>query len=96
MEDRTEFMQHFLALGFIKVSAWNLRKKQQLGWDRTNIYLEPDSESFTVIANIGKVEFKFQCRYDQFRDAPTAYNFIRAMIRREMEKTLEDKLNEIL
>nr|DAH34980.1 MAG TPA: hypothetical protein [Caudoviricetes sp.] len=89
-------MQHFLALGFIKVSAWNLRKKQPLGWDRTNIYFEPDSESFTVIANIGKVELKFQCRYDQFRDAPTAYNFIRAMIRREMEKTIEDKLNEIL
>ena len=96
MEDRTEFMQHFLALGFIKVSPWNLRKKQQLGWDRTNIYLEPDSESFTVIASIGKVEFKFRCRYDQFRDAPTAYNFIRATIRREMEKTIENKLNEIL
>lgn len=96
MEDRTEFMRHFLALGFIIVGPWNLRKKQPLGWDRTNIYFEPDSESFTVIAHIGKVEFKFQCRYDQFRDAPTAYNFIRAMIRREMEKTLEDKLNEIL
>lgn len=96
MEDRTEFMQHFLALGFIKVSAWNLRKKQPLGWDRVNIYFNPDLESFTVIANVGKVEFKFQCRYDQFRDAPTAYNFIRAMIRREMEKTIENKLNEIL
>lgn len=96
MEDRTEFMQHFLALGFIKVSPWNLRKKQQLGWDRTNIYLEPDSETFTVVVNIGKVEFKFRCRYDQFRDAPTAYNFIRATIRREMEKTIENKLNEIL
>lgn len=96
MEDREEFMRHFLALGFIKVSPWNLRKKQPLGWDRTNIYFEPDSESFTVIANVGKVEFKFPCRYDQFRDAPTAYNFIRATIRREMEKTIENKLNEIL
>lgn len=96
MEGRTEFMQHFLALGFIKVSPWNLRKKQPLGWDRVNIYFEPDSESFTVIANIGKAEFKFRCSYDQFRDAPTAYNFIRAMVRREMGKTIENKLNEIL
>lgn len=96
MEGRIEFMQHFLALGFIKIGPWNLRKKQPLGWDRTNIYFYPDLESFTVIANVGKVEFKFQCRYDQFRDAPTAYNFIRAMVRRGMEKTIENKINEIL
>lgn len=94
MEDRTEFMQHFLALGFIKVSAWNLRKKQPLGWDRTNIYFNP--EDMNVEVTIDKDKMRFTLRYGQFRDAPTAYNFIRATIRREMEKTIENKLNEIL
>lgn len=94
MEDRTEFMQHFLALGFIKVSAWNLRKKQANGWDRVNIYFNP--EDMNVRVTIDKDVLMFRLRYDQFRDAPTAYNFIRATIRREMEKTIENKLNEIL
>ena len=94
MEDRTEFMQHFLALGFIKVSPWNLRKKQKLGWDRVNIYFNP--EDMNVEVTIDKDKMRFTLRYDQFRDAPTAYNFIRATIRREMEKTIENKLNEIL
>lgn len=94
MEDRTEFMHHFLALGFIKVRPWNLRKKQQLGWDRVNIYFNP--EDFLVMVTIDKDTMEFSLRYDQFRDAPTAYNVIRAMIRREMEKTIENKLNEIL
>lgn len=94
MEGRFEFMQHFIALGFIKISPWNLRKKQANGWDRANVYFNP--EDFLVMVKIDKDVTKFRCSYDQFRDAPTAYNFIRATIRREMEKTIEDKLNEIL
>lgn len=94
MEDRTEFMQHFLALGFIKVSPWNLRKKQKLGWDRVNVYFNP--EDMNVEVTIDKDKMRFNLRYDQFRDAPTAYNAIRMFVKREMEKTIENKLNEIL
>lgn len=93
MEDRTEFMQHFLALGFIKVSPWNLRKKQPLGWDRVNVYFNP--EDFLVVT-IDKDTMKFSLRYDQFKDAPTAYNALRIVVHREMVSSIDKRLKEIL
>ena len=94
MEDRTEFMQHFLALGFIKVSPWNLRKKQANGWDRVNIYFNP--EDFLVMVTIDKDVMKFSLRYDQFKDAPTAYNALRIIVHREMVNSIDKRLKEIL
>lgn len=94
MEDRTEFMQHFLALGFIKVSPWNLRKKQTNGWDRVNIYFNP--EDFLVVVTIDKDVMKFSLRYDQFKDAPTAYNALRIVVHREMVSSIDKRLKEIL
>lgn len=94
MEDRTEFMQHFLALGFIKVSPWNLRKKQPLGWDRVNVYFNP--EDFLVVVTIDKDTMKFSLRYDQFKDAPTAYNALRIVVHREMVSSIDKRLKEIL
>ena len=70
MEDRAAFIQHFLALGFIKVGPWNLRKKQANGWDRVNIYFNP--EDMNVRVTIDKDVLMFRLRYDQFKDAPTA------------------------
>lgn len=94
MEDRAEFMQHFLALGFIKVSPWNLRKKQANGWDRVNIYFNP--EDLLVMVTIDKDVMKFSLRYDQFKDAPTAYNALRIIIHREMVNSIDKRLKEIL
>ena len=94
MEDRTEFMQHFLALGFIKVSPWNLRKKQANGWDRVNIYFNP--EDFLVMVTIDKEVMKFSLRYDQFKDAPTAYNVLRIIVHKEMVSSIDKRLKEIL
>lgn len=94
MEDRTEFMQYFLALGFIKVSPWNLRKKQANGWDRVNIYFNP--EDLLVMVTIDKDVMKFSLRYDQFKDAPTAYNALRIIIHREMVNSIDKRLKEIL
>lgn len=94
MESRTEFMQHFIALGFIKVSPWNLRKKQANGWDRVNIYFNP--EDFLVMVTIDKDVMKFSLRYDQFKDAPTAYNALRIVVHREMVSSIDKRLKEIL
>lgn len=94
MEGRFEFMQHFIALGFIKVSPWNLRKKQANGWDRVNIYFNP--EDLLVMVTIDKDVMKFSLRYDQFKDAPTAYNALRTIVQREMISSINKKLNEIL
>lgn len=94
MEDRTEFMQHFLALGFIKVGPWNLRKKQANGWDRVNIYFNP--EDFLVMVTIDKDVLKFSLRYDQFKDAPTAYNVLRIIVHKEMVSSIDKRLKEIL
>lgn len=94
MEGRFEFMQHFIALGFIKVSPWNLRKKQAIGWDRVNIYFNP--EDFLVIVKIDKDVTKFSLRYDQFKDAPTAYNVLRIAVRRELVNSIDKRLKEVL
>lgn len=94
MESRTEFMQHFIALGFIKVGPWNLRKKQAIGWDRVNIYFNP--EDFLVMVKIDKDVTKFSLRYDQFKDAPTAYNALRIAVRGEMVSSIDKRLKEIL
>ena len=94
MESRVEFMQHFIALGFIKVSPWNLRKKQANGWDRVNIYFNP--EDFLVMVTIDKDTMKFSLRYDQFKDAPTAYNVLRIVVHREMVSSIDKRLKEIL
>lgn len=94
MESRTEFMQHFIALGFIKISPWNLRKKQANGWDRVNIYFNP--EDFLVMVTIDKDVMKFSLRYDQFKDAPTAYNALRIIVHREMVSSIDRRLKEIL
>ena len=94
MEDRFEFMQHFITLGFIKVRPWNLRKKQAIGWDRVNIYFNP--EDFLVIVKIDKDVTKFSLRYDQFKDAPTAYNVLRIAVRRELVNSIDKRLKEIL
>lgn len=94
MEGRFEFMRHFIALGFIKVSPWNLRKKQANGWDRVNIYFNP--EDFLVMVTIDKDVMKFSLRYDQFKDAPTAYNALRTIVQKEMVSSINKKLNEIL
>lgn len=94
MESRTEFMQHFIALGFIKVGPWNLRKKQANGWDRVNIYFNP--EDFLVMVTIDKDVMKFSLRYDRFKDAPTAYNALRIIIHREMVNSIDKRLKEIL
>lgn len=94
MEGRLEFMQHFIALGFIKFSPWNLRKKQTNGWDRVNIYFNP--EDFLVMVTIDKDVMKFSLRYDQFKDAPTAYNALRIVVHREMVSSIDKKLKEIL
>ena len=87
-------MQHFIALGFIKVSPWNMRKKQANGWDRVNIYFNP--EDFLVMVTIDKDVLKFSLRYDQFKDAPTAYNALRIMVHREMVSSIDKRLKEIL
>ena len=94
MEGRFEFMQHFIALGFIKVSPWNIRKKQANGWDRVNIYFNP--EDFLVMVTIDKDVMKFSPRYDQFKDAPTAYNALRIIVHREMVNSIDKRLREIL
>lgn len=94
MEDRTEFMQHFLALGFIKVGPWNLRKKQANGWDRVNIYFNP--EDMNVRVTIDKDVLMLRLRYDQFKDAPTAYNALRIIVHREIVNSIDKRLNEIL
>lgn len=94
MEGRFEFMQHFIALGFIKVGPWNLRKKQANGWDRVNIYFNP--EDFLVMVTIDKDVMKFSLRYDQFKDAPTAYNVLRTVVHREIVNSIDKRLNEIL
>ena len=94
MEDRFEFRQHFIALGFIKVSPWNLRKKQANGWDRVNIYFNP--EDFLVMVTIDKEVMKFSLRYDQFKDAPTAYNALRMVVHKEMVSSIDKRLKEIL
>lgn len=94
MEDRATFMQHFLALGFIKVSPWNLRKKQQLGWDRVNIYFNP--EDMNVRVTIDKDALMFRLRYDQFKDAPTAYNALRIIVHKEMVSSIDKRLKDIL
>lgn len=94
MEDRTEFMQHFLALGFIKVGPWSLRKKQANGWDRVNIYFNP--EDMNVRVTIDKDVLMFRLRYDQFKDAPTTYNALRIIVNREIVNSINKRLNEIL
>lgn len=94
MEGRFEFMQHFIALGFIKVSPWNMRKKQSIGWDRVNIYFNP--EDFLVMVTIDKDVMKFSLRYDQFKDAPTAYNALRVIVHGELVNSIDKKLKEIL
>lgn len=94
MEDRTEFMQHFLALGFIRVGPWNLRKKQANGWDRVNIYFNP--EDMNVRVTIDKDVLMFRLRYDQFKDAPTAYNALRIIVHRKIVNSIDKRLNEIL
>lgn len=94
MEDRFEFMQHFITLGFIKVRPWNLRKKQANGWDRVSIYFNP--EDFLVMVTIDKEVMKFSLRYDQFRDAPTAYNALRIIVHKEMVSSIDKRLKEIL
>ena len=94
MEGRFEFMQHFIALGFIKVSPWNMRKKQANGWDRVNICFNP--EDFLVMVTIDKDVMKFSLRYDQFKDAPTAYNALRIIVHREMVNSIDKRLKEIL
>lgn len=94
MEGRFEFMQHFLALGFIKVGPWNLRKKQASGWDRVNIYFNPDNMNVRV--TVDKDVLMFRLRYDQFKDAPTAYNALRITVHREIVNSIDKRLNEIL
>lgn len=94
MEGRFEFMQHFIALGFIKVGPWTLRKKQVNGWDRVNVYFNP--EDFLVMVTIDKDVMKFSLRYDQFKDAPTAYNALRIIVHREIVNSIGKRLNEIL
>ena len=94
MEGRFEFMQYFIALGFIKVSPWNMRKKQANGWDLVNIYFNP--EDFLVMVTIDKDVMKFSLRYDQFKDAPTAYNALRIIVHREMVSSIDKRLKEIL
>lgn len=94
MEGRFEFMQHFIALGFIKVGPWNLRKKQANGWDRVNIYLNPDDMNVRV--TIDKDVLMFRLRYDHFKDAPTGYNALRMTVRREIINSIDKRLNEIL
>ena len=94
MEGRFEFMQHFLALGFIKVGPWNLRKKQASGWDRVNIYFNPDDMNVRV--TIDKDVLMFRLRYDQFKDAPAAYNALRITVHREIVNSIDKRLNEIL
>ncbi|WAX09013.1 hypothetical protein BT47P1_00038 [Bacteroides phage BT47P1] len=94
MEGRFEFMQHFLALGFIKVGPWNLRKKQASGWDRVNIYFNPDDMNVRV--TIDKDVLMFRLRYDHFKDAPTGYNALRILVHREIVNSIDKRLNEIL
>ena len=94
MEGRFEFMQHFIALGFIKVSPWNLRKKQANGWDRVYIYFNP--EDMNVRVTIDKDVLMFRLRYDQFKDAPTSYNALRIIVHREIVNSIDKRLNEIL
>lgn len=94
MEGRFEFMQHFLALGFIKVGPWSLRKKQANGWDRVNIYFNPDDMNVRV--TIDKDVLMFRLRYDQFKDAPTVYNALRILVHREIVNSIDKRLNEIL
>lgn len=94
MEGRFEFMQHFIALGFIKVGPWNLRKKQANGWDRVNIYFNP--EDMNVRVTIDKDVLMFRLQYDHFKDAPTGYNALRMTVRREIINSIDKRLNEIL
>ena len=94
MEGRFEFMRHFIALGFIKVGPWNLRKKQANGWDRVNIYFNP--EDMNVRVTIDKDVLMFRLRYDHFKDAPTGYNALRMTVRREIINSIDKRLNEIL
>lgn len=94
MEGRFEFMQHFIALGFIKVSPWNLRKKQANGWDRVNIYFDP--ECLTAMVTVNGETMKIRLFYDQFKDAPMAYNVLREYFRSCFIKSVENKLKEIL
>lgn len=94
MESRTEFMQHFIALGFIKLDSLVLTRRKPMSWDRTQTIFYPEDILITV--KIGKEKMNFKFRYDQFKDAPTAYNAIREVVRRDYNKRIEDILKEIL
>lgn len=94
MEGRTEFMQHFIALGFIKLDSLVLIRRRPKAWDRTQIIFYPEDILITV--KIDKEKMNFKLRYDQFKDAPTAYNVIKEIVRREYNKWIENVLKEIL
>lgn len=94
MESRTEFMQHFIALGFIKLDSWVSSSRKPMSWDRTqiNFYLE----DMVIFVRIDKNKMNFKFRYDQFKDVPTAYNAIKEVVRREYNKCIENTLKDIL
>ncbi|QIG63176.1 hypothetical protein ARB14_32 [Bacteroides phage ARB14] len=94
MEGRFEFMQHFIALGFIKLDSWVLSRRKPMSWDRTQIIFYP--EDMIISVKIDKETMNFKFRYDQFKDAPTAYNVIKEVVRREYNKWIENTLKEIL
>lgn len=94
MEGRFEFMQHFIALGFIKIDSWVLTRRKPLSWDRVQIIFNP--EDMFILVKMDKKQTNFKARYDQFRDAPTAYNAIKEIVRREFIKQIDKRLEEIL
>ncbi|QIG63221.1 hypothetical protein ARB25_32 [Bacteroides phage ARB25] len=65
-----------------------------MSWDRTQIIFYP--EDMIISVKIDKETMNFKFRYDQFKDAPTAYNVIKEVVRREYNKWIENTLKEIL
>lgn len=96
MEDRQQFITFFIAKGFIKFGSndFMLKKRKAVSWNSATLYMGFDS--MTVIIKIGDIKTNFDIRYENFRDAPTAYNFIKEHVRRICNQFIDKELNAIL
>lgn len=96
MEDRQQFITFFIAKGFIKFGSndFMLKRRSSGTWNSTTLYMGP--ESMKVIVKIGYMKTDLDIRYENFRDAPTAYNFIKEHSRRIYNQFIEKELNDIL
>lgn len=96
MEDRQQFMTFFIAKGFLKFGSndFILKRRKGCSWNSATLYMGFDS--MKVIVKIGDMKTDLDIRYENFRDAPTAYNFIKEHVRRIYNEFIDKELNAIL